>query len=246
MQCITLGISESWERWWRLSSRKVLWIGPMKHIYILRTACTVYVWAGSCSKQYRQAGNSLRYQKNRKMDSFKFKMTMKVQFSHLDHMDCTAAYPGLPGHLWGWGVGVYSSAFPQFSQTFIVLYFCYQWVVSEDPGWEDLRSLATQTKTHRLQSSWKVLLRMRERKWKQESIFPKEVGGGRRLWVRWLKSSTCSSRAPVPWVGWVFIHSKGWARGGDLGSTLEWFWWLFLWIQWAVIRGPCMHAPVWI
>jgi hypothetical protein len=41
--------------------------------------------------------------------------------------------------------------------------------------------------------------------WKQESTLPKE--GGVRLWARWLKSSTCSSRAldSDPYLGPVVV-----------------------------------------
>jgi hypothetical protein len=35
---------------------------------------------------------------------------------------------------------------------------------------------------------------------KEESTLPGEGGVGSGLWGRWLKSSTCSSRALVPWL----------------------------------------------
>jgi hypothetical protein len=45
---------------------------------------------------------------------------------------------------------------------------------------------------------------------------PRKEGAGPREMA---KSSTCSSKAPVPWFGCVFISYMGWARGGDVGGA---------------------------
>jgi hypothetical protein len=65
---------------------------------------------------------------------------------------------------------------------------CYQWVVSEDPSPENLRSLVSCVETHRLQSCHKVLLRV-----KAEKYTPQEEGERALSEVALLSSSYSSS-----------------------------------------------------
>lgn len=58
------------------------------------------------------------------------------------------------------------------------------------------------------------------------------------LWVRWLKSSTCNSRAQEPWFGWVDIVTE------EIWVVLSGFWWLATHVN--PMTGPSAHAPVWI
>jgi hypothetical protein len=59
--------------------------------------------------------------------------------------------------------------------------------------------------THRLESSSRVLVRVRMSESRKVQS-PREGEGG--ALARWPKSRTCSSRVPVPRFGWVFIAGE--------------------------------------
>jgi hypothetical protein len=86
-------------------------------------------------------------------------------------------------------------------------------------------------------------LSVRESEWKQEGTLPKKGGRRNRLWVRWLKSSTCSSKAAVLGSDGYFYTTRG-EQGKQSWVTLRnGFWWFQKGHLEAVLGGTRSPVP---